>query len=91
MQPTPGYKPKECIRKGLPTFIVPEKPKVREIIQRDIMNPMVKIEHHVSSPSLMLIFLPLLRAKKKRRSTQYDISLVLSRRIARQPPAMLTA
>ncbi|OJJ59606.1 hypothetical protein ASPSYDRAFT_57174 [Aspergillus sydowii CBS 593.65] len=46
MQPTPGYKPKECIRKGLPTFIVPEKPKVREIIQRDIMNPMVKIEHH---------------------------------------------
>ncbi|KAL4932120.1 putative meiosis specific protein Hop1 [Aspergillus undulatus] len=46
MHATPGLKPKESIRKGLPAFMVPETAAVRKLIQQEIMDPMVKIGHH---------------------------------------------
>ncbi|KAL4912543.1 HORMA domain-containing protein [Aspergillus aurantiobrunneus] len=49
MHPTPGYKPKECLRRGLPTFIVPDREDIHQRIQREIMDPMVKIKHHYTT------------------------------------------
>ncbi|KAL4779308.1 HORMA domain-containing protein [Aspergillus varians] len=46
MHPHPGYKPKECIRRGLPTFVVPDREDIRQRIQQEIMNPMMNIQHH---------------------------------------------
>ncbi|KAL4985488.1 HORMA domain-containing protein [Aspergillus falconensis] len=46
---TPGYTPKESVRRGLPPYCIPDKESVRETIKQDIMNPMAKIQHHYTT------------------------------------------
>ncbi|KAL4942669.1 hypothetical protein BDV06DRAFT_235265 [Aspergillus oleicola] len=52
MHASPGYKPKESIRRGLPAFIVPETAEVHKLIEEEIMHPMVKIGHHYATKNL---------------------------------------
>ncbi|KAL4994987.1 HORMA domain-containing protein [Aspergillus recurvatus] len=48
-QATPGYTPKESVRRGLPPYCIPNKDSVQETIKQDIMNPMAKIQHHYTT------------------------------------------
>ncbi|KAL4965023.1 putative meiosis specific protein Hop1 [Aspergillus stella-maris] len=52
MHATPGFKPKESIRRGLPAFIVPDTPQIHKLIQQEIMHPMVRIGHHYTTQYL---------------------------------------
>ncbi|KAL4808262.1 HORMA domain-containing protein [Aspergillus unguis] len=49
LHPTPGLKPKESARKGLPAFFIPNQTEVHRVIQEEIMHPMVKIQHHYTT------------------------------------------
>ncbi|TQB76114.1 DNA binding protein [Monascus purpureus] len=46
LQPTPGYKSKGFLRKGLPKFNIPQSEDVRRRMEREILDPMAKIRHH---------------------------------------------
>ncbi|KKK13584.1 hypothetical protein AOCH_002751 [Aspergillus ochraceoroseus] len=46
LQPTPGSKSKGFLRKGLPKFRVPHSEDIRQRMKREILDPMVKIQHH---------------------------------------------
>src|SRR5207249_1217699 len=47
LRPTPGYKARGFMQKGLPKFRIPESEEIRQRIWHEIMNPWVKIGHHV--------------------------------------------
>ncbi|KAB8079477.1 meiosis specific protein Hop1 [Aspergillus leporis] len=46
LQPTPGYKLKGFSRRGLPKFSITQSDDVRQRMAREILHPMVKIQHH---------------------------------------------
>ncbi|KAL4881940.1 HORMA domain-containing protein [Aspergillus karnatakaensis] len=46
LKPTPGYRLKGFTSKGLPHFMLIDTEEVRERIQREIMHPLAKIDHH---------------------------------------------
>jgi hypothetical protein len=48
IQPTPGYKQKGFLRKGLPKFNISPSEGIQQKIKEEILNPMAKIGHHVS-------------------------------------------
>ena len=50
LQPTPGYKSKGFVRKGLPKFTVPATEEVRRRTEAEILDPMAKIGQHVGTP-----------------------------------------
>lgn len=45
--PTPGYKAKGFIRKGLPKYSIFPSDDVYQRMDRDIFGPMLKIQHYV--------------------------------------------
>ncbi|PWY94465.1 meiosis specific protein Hop1 [Aspergillus sclerotioniger CBS 115572] len=51
LQPTPGNKAKGFLRKGLPKFIIPSSEKTQQRLQEEILNPMIKIQHHYAQDS----------------------------------------
>ncbi|PLB50160.1 hypothetical protein P170DRAFT_404963 [Aspergillus steynii IBT 23096] len=50
LQGTPGYKAKGFLQKGLPKFTVPASDGVRQKIDKEILDPMLKIKHHYVYP-----------------------------------------
>ncbi|KAG2418035.1 hypothetical protein HFD88_001135 [Aspergillus terreus] len=46
IQPTPGYKAKGFVRKGLPKFGLVPSDDVYRRMEREIFEPMLKIQHH---------------------------------------------
>ncbi|EAW06931.1 putative meiosis specific protein Hop1 [Aspergillus clavatus NRRL 1] len=46
LQPTPGYKQKGFLRRGLPKFNIPSSDQIQLKIKNEIFNPMTKIGHH---------------------------------------------
>ncbi|RHZ69383.1 hypothetical protein CDV55_102220 [Aspergillus turcosus] len=46
LQPTPGYKQKGFLRKGLPKFKISPSEAIQQKIKEEIFNPMAKIGHH---------------------------------------------
>lgn len=48
---TPGFKSKGFAQKGLPKYMVAAAKEARERMQQEILDPFVKIRHHVGIPS----------------------------------------
>ncbi|RHZ65847.1 putative meiosis specific protein Hop1 [Aspergillus thermomutatus] len=46
LQPTPGYKQKGFLRKGLPKFKISPSVEIQQKMKEEILNPMAKIRHH---------------------------------------------
>jgi hypothetical protein len=55
LQATPGCKSKGFLEKGLPKYSIPRSPEMKERIRREILDPMVKIKHHVNPPFILSI------------------------------------
>lgn len=54
LEATPGYKSKGFSRRGLPKFFIPASEDVQRTIEEEILDPMLKIRHHVS-PLLLVV------------------------------------
>ncbi|KAL2869854.1 putative meiosis specific protein Hop1 [Aspergillus lucknowensis] len=52
LRPTPGYKARGFMLKGLPKFTVPESEEIRQRIWQEIMDPRMKIGHHFARQEL---------------------------------------
>lgn len=52
LHPTPGYKSKGFLRKGLPKFSIPHDEDIKQKMEREILDPMAKIRHHVSNRAI---------------------------------------
>ncbi|KAF4225365.1 hypothetical protein CNMCM6805_008610 [Aspergillus fumigatiaffinis] len=50
LQPTPGYKQKGFLRKGLPKFKISPSEEIQQKMKEEILNPMAKIGHHYVLP-----------------------------------------
>jgi hypothetical protein len=75
LQPTPGYKLKGFSRRGLPKFSITQSDDVRQRMAREILHPMVKIQHHVSITILLrcsreMLMIITVRCRRLSRSRQ---------------------
>ncbi|KAM0094498.1 hypothetical protein ACP6JD_001963 [Aspergillus fumigatus] len=50
LQPTPGYKQKGFLKKGLPKFKISPSEEIQQKMKEEILNPMAKIGHHYVLP-----------------------------------------